>query len=1103
MSPQNQPLVKPPSGTSTPVEIDPIVQKTELKVALITSDEVIEGNPLIHEITLNNTPTSDTTVNVKLSDGIVAGLIGSATLGTDTATPVQVSTDNGSSWTTVNVVDGKFDVELNSGIDAFKVKIPTVNDWSFEYKESINVEASIGTQTPVSAAGIIKDFAWARVSEEGLPTGNVDEAGATSASDQTNSTTDSISLDFDANSTVTSIDYVGDLVQSGGKDISWAWDAGNSTLVGSNDNGKILDITLDSNQNYQVELYQAMDHPLSGEDVLDLKFKATDSQSNTGYFNVAVEDDSPTSTTTNLETGIKEFGELKTNITIVLDISGSTGYDNILENEKLAATRLIEEYELLGKVQVNLISFEYNAVDYGWLDSADAKGAINDLTATGGTDYSAAIKEVMYDDQGDFDTSMPEANQSVFYFLSDGEANAGNLSEDINSWKTYSHDNFDEVHAIGVGSNVSAAGNEFGSLNEISNPDNGIENGNVPLIITVIEELTDGVLNTISTTSEITYPETYIKDIGGALDFSIGADNIDDIHSFAWDISNIVYTAAADINWSLDPSNDLVLIGTDATDNHTIIKVTIKDIASSEPRYNISEVDSTAKITSLSLPFLVTDSDQDTSQSSLNIQMDTLPEIKEIRADNGPYQEGDYIDFQVVFDKETSGPSKIKVSLNQTNAESSDDADVSGLEAKINGVWTPLEVINGRATFDVASGTSVLEMRTQAVNDGVNEATETVRISAWTVFNAKDDLYSKTVEIAGDAGLDAIKQIADNSALEATFRNYNSPSYNIIDSVSVNLSDTLPSGVTIRYYDANTEIQSGFRYVATGNVIRAELEYTDSQGVLHTFCVNGAVVAEGNNQSSTIDINTTNYTPLVLDLDNDGIETVHISQGVTFDIDADGDQDKTGWVDKDDGLLVRDINHDGLINDARELFGDSTIKQDGSIATDGFDALADLDSNGDGIINADDDAFSQLQVWQDANTDGITQSGELLSLVDADVSEISLDTYKTLTENNGNLVELEGLYTNLDGETRDIHDVLFMYEENQNEALTSNSDLQLSDVLQSDTLDGSLGLDAQSQPDNTDKPTSSIDAAISATAVDIATICTDIYLATPTTDYII
>lgn len=56
-----------------------------------------------------------------------------------------------------------------------------------------------------------------------------------------------------------------------------------------------------------------------------------------------------------------------------------------------------------------------------------------------------------------------------------------------------------------------------------------------------------------------------------------------------------------------------------------------------------------------------------------------------------------------------------------------------------------------------------------------------------------------------------------------------------------------------------------------------------------------------------------------------------------FDSDGDGVKNRTGWISPDDGFLVFDRNGDGLINDGGELFGNNTLKYDGSgFCADGY-----------------------------------------------------------------------------------------------------------------------------------------------------------------------
>lgn len=59
--------------------------------------------------------------------------------------------------------------------------------------------------------------------------------------------------------------------------------------------------------------------------------------------------------------------------------------------------------------------------------------------------------------------------------------------------------------------------------------------------------------------------------------------------------------------------------------------------------------------------------------------------------------------------------------------------------------------------------------------------------------------------------------------------------------------------------------------------------------------------------------------PLILDLNGDGIKTSSIENGTYFDFDSNGFSEKTAWVDADDGILVRDINQNGQIDDLKAL----------------------------------------------------------------------------------------------------------------------------------------------------------------------------------------
>ena len=197
--------------------------------------------------------------------------------------------------------------------------------------------------------------------------------------------------------------------------------------------------------------------------------------------------------------------------------------------------------------------------------------------------------------------------------------------------------------------------------------------------------------------------------------------------------------------------------------------------------------------------------------------------------------------------------------------------------------------------------------------------------------------------------------------------------------------------------------------------------------------VDAQIVDTAGNQSSlssalkitieTTDKNDQTRDPLILDLDGDGIHTVSINDGITFDHDGDGVKENSGWVSSTDGLLVRDINNDGLITSGSELFGDNTALSSGSNpAADGYEALADLDSNHDNVINSLDDKFSELKVWIDADQDGITDSGELKSLAELGITELSLDYKEVTLDEFGNQIIKQSSFVQ-NSETKTLSDV--------------------------------------------------------------------------------
>ncbi len=162
--------------------------------------------------------------------------------------------------------------------------------------------------------------------------------------------------------------------------------------------------------------------------------------------------------------------------------------------------------------------------------------------------------------------------------------------------------------------------------------------------------------------------------------------------------------------------------------------------------------------------------------------------------------------------------------------------------------------------------------------------------------------------------------------------------------------------------------------------------------------------------------------PLVIDLDGDGIELISLEESnVQFDSDGDGFVEHIGWVSSDDAHLALDRNFNGRIDDISELFGNEDI--------DGFTELAELDSNNDGVIDASDERFEELVVWQDLNSNGFSEADELTSLTQAGITSINLNATLVDETLEGHDVTHRSVVNNSDGTTSEIVDVWYQNQQ--------------------------------------------------------------------------
>ncbi|MCP9838992.1 hypothetical protein KBY84_15935, partial [Cyanobium sp. N.Huapi 1H5] len=171
--------------------------------------------------------------------------------------------------------------------------------------------------------------------------------------------------------------------------------------------------------------------------------------------------------------------------------------------------------------------------------------------------------------------------------------------------------------------------------------------------------------------------------------------------------------------------------------------------------------------------------------------------------------------------------------------------------------------------------------------------------------------------------------------------------------------------------------------------------------------------------------------PLVLDLDRNGVVTSsEHSSAIHFDHDGKGFAERTGWISPTDGILVHDLDGNGLIDHGGELFGNNTLLSNGTKAANGFEALKELDVNGDRWIDQRDPAWSTLSIWIDRNSNARTDQGEILSLGEAGLLRLGVDyAASDFVDSHGNRHLQIGSFQASDGTLQSMNDVWFRVDQ--------------------------------------------------------------------------
>lgn len=155
--------------------------------------------------------------------------------------------------------------------------------------------------------------------------------------------------------------------------------------------------------------------------------------------------------------------------------------------------------------------------------------------------------------------------------------------------------------------------------------------------------------------------------------------------------------------------------------------------------------------------------------------------------------------------------------------------------------------------------------------------------------------------------------------------------------------------------------------------------------------------------------------PLVINLNTDAtsLQDGHLD----FDLNSDGKSAPLATLASGSAYLAMDLNHNGRIDNGKELFGPQT----GS----GFNELAALDQDKNGWIDANDSGFAQLLAWLPSKSGG----GSLTSLGQLGIGALSTTSTATPFELRGRdhsdrgAIAATGLYLDESGRVGTVQEV--------------------------------------------------------------------------------
>ena len=749
-------------------------------------------------------------------------------------------------------------------------------------------------------------------------------------------------------------------------------------------------------------------------------YTARDALGNTvnGTVTINVNDDTPKATPAS-NSGQSAFPD--TNLLITLDLSGSmdeasgTGGLTKLELAKQAILNLIQQYDLLGHVKVELVTFSSGATNAsgGWIDLNDpaAKAALVDtilnLSAGGNTNYDAALLTDMsaFATSGKLDTP---GVQNVAYFLSDGDPTAnqdwpqvsGTLTQDgiqqgeENFWiNNFLKTNHIDSFALGMGSGASAT-----ELNPIAYDGRGAGTNTNGVVVTDLGQL----INTLVATVNASPVSGTLVD--GGIGVTFGADGG---HFQSLTVDGTTYTlngnsiiVSGGPNHQATPFDTVNGVLTVNTNVGAIIALDMQGADVGHYTYTPStSVPTTAEV----FNYTVVDGDGDSAGSSLAITINPGATSPANLALNG-----------------TSNPDTLNGGQGDDILFGNGGADTlnggAGFDILIGGAGADnLTGGAGNDKFVILSGDS------PAVIGGSGNNGTISGFDVITDFNPSQDKLNLPGTVAAATsgnfnGTDSSLTIGGDTVESHSVTNGMATFYGTDAFTAPKTLTSLSDVAAAVQYLLGTDIGSAgatLAFTATINSITHTFVY-EQGGSNNTNGANTLVDLSGTSISDLNALISTTVDPIVLDLGTPGISFTSVTNGVSFDINSDGTKDQVAWTAGNDGFLAYDVNGSGTIENGAELF---TPNFAGGHYASGLAALASLDTNADGVVNGADANFGKLLVWQDSNHNGIADTGELSSLADNGITAINLNATPADGTIDGQELQAQGTFSYANGTT--------------------------------------------------------------------------------------